>query len=130
MATKNGRSKKISLITPLTDPGLWPLAVLAALYARRWRIELFWDDSKTTRQMDRLSCKSPDRVHKEMEMHFIAYNLIRSVMAEAAQVCHVPLDRMSFKGGSLERAVAGQAKHRGPAEGGRARASESRAATG
>jgi hypothetical protein len=70
MATKNGRSKKISLITPLTDPGLWPLEVQAALYARRWKIELFWDDSKTTRQMDRLSCQSPDMVHKEMEMHF------------------------------------------------------------
>lgn len=98
IATKNGRSKKISLLTTLTDPGLWPLEVLAALYARRWKIELFWDDIKTTLQMDLLSCKSPDMIHKEMEMHFIAYNLIRSVMAEAAQVCQVPLDRMSFKG--------------------------------
>jgi hypothetical protein len=96
--TQNGRCKKITLITTLLDPLLWPLKVLADLYARRWKIELYWDDIKTTLQMDMLSCKSPEMIHKEMEMHFIAYNLIRSLMAEAAETCNVPLDRMSFKG--------------------------------
>ena len=95
---RNGRSRKITLVTTLTDPVLWPVKLLAALYARRWKIELYWDDIKTTLQMDMLRCKTPAMVHKEMEMHFISYNLIRSIMAEAAQVCHAPLDRMSFKG--------------------------------
>jgi hypothetical protein len=31
-------------------------------------------------------------------MHFIAYNLIRSLMAEAALLAQAPLDRISFKG--------------------------------
>jgi hypothetical protein len=96
--TQNGRCKKITLVTTLIDPVLWPLKLLAALYARRWKIELYWDDIKTTLQMDMLSCKSPEMLHKEMEMHFIAYNLLRSIMAEASLVCHAPLDRMSFKG--------------------------------
>ena len=37
-------------------------------------------------------------VHKELQMHFIAYNLIRSIMVDAALECQVPLDRISFKG--------------------------------
>lgn len=96
--TAHGRSKKITLLTTLTDPLLWPLELLAALYARRWHIELYFDDIKTTLHLDMLSCLSPAMAHKELEMHLIAYNLIRSLMGETACVCHVPLDRLSFKG--------------------------------
>jgi hypothetical protein len=96
--TSNRRSKKIFLVTTLTDPQVWPLKLLAGLYARRWLIELFLDDIKTTLHMDLLSCLSPAMAHKELEMHLIAYNLIRSIMAEAACVCQVPLGRLSFKG--------------------------------
>jgi len=87
-----------TLVTTLTDPLLWPLKVLAALYARRWKIELYLDDIKTTLHMEMLSCLTPAMIHKELEMHLIAYNFIRSIMAEAASVCHAPLDRLSFKG--------------------------------
>ena len=96
--TANGRCKKITLVTTLTDPKLWPLEVLAALYARRWKIELYLDDLKTTLHLEMLSCLTPAMIHKELEMHLIAYNLIRSIMGEAASVCHAPLDRLSFKG--------------------------------
>jgi hypothetical protein len=96
--TANGRCKKITLVTTLTDPRLWPLEVLASLYARRWQIELFFDDIKTTLHLEMLSCLTPAMIHKELEMHLIAYNLIRSIMAEAACACHAPLQRLSFKG--------------------------------
>ncbi len=96
--TKNGRCKTLTLVTTLTDPKLWPAQLLADLYARRWKIELYWDDIKTTLQLDMLSCRTPAMVQKELQMHFIAYNLIRSLMCEAALVTHVPLDRISFKG--------------------------------
>ena len=98
LTTRHGRCKTLILVTTLTDPKRWPLWLLAALYARRWKIELYWDDIKTTLQMDMLSCLSPVMVHKELQMHFIAYNLIRSIMGDAALECHVPLDRVSFKG--------------------------------
>jgi hypothetical protein len=94
----NSRCKKIILVTTLIDAVLWPVEVLAALYGRRWKIELYWDDIKTTLHLNMLSCLSPAMIHKELEMHLIAYNLIRSLMAEAASVCHAPLDRLSFKG--------------------------------
>jgi len=95
--TVNGRCKKIVWVPTLTDPLLWPVDLLATLYARRWKIQLFLDDIKTTLHMNRLSGLSPAMIHKELEMHRIAYNLIRSIMGEAACVCHAPLDRLSFK---------------------------------
>ena len=98
VSTENGRCKKIILITTLLDSLLWPVKLLAAIYRRRWQIELFLRNIKTTLQMDMLSCKTPAMAHKELEMHLIAYNLIRALMGEAALTCHVPLDRLSFKG--------------------------------
>jgi hypothetical protein len=98
LQTTNGRCRTITLVTTLTDPKLWPVRLLAALYRRRWNIELYWDDIKTALQMDMLSCKTPAMVHKEIQMHLIAYNLIRALMAEAALTAHVPLERVSFTG--------------------------------
>lgn len=113
--TENGRCKTIILITTLLDPLLWPVELLAALYARRWHIELFLRHIKTTLQMEMLSCKSPDMVHKELEMHLIAYNLIRAFMGEAALSCHVPVERLSFKGTLDTAREYGQAMARIPA---------------
>ena len=104
LATSNSRCRTITLVTTLTDPKLWPVKLLAALYHRRWKIELYWDDIKTVLQMDMLSCKTPAMVHKEIQMHLIAYNLIRALMAEAALTAHVPLERVSFTGNCRSRA--------------------------
>ena len=78
-------------------PGI-PLQDIAQLYARRWKIELWFRDIKTSMGMEVLRCKSPKMVHKEVEMFFIAYNLIRCLMAQAGAINDVALDRMSFKG--------------------------------
>jgi len=96
--THNGRCKTITLMTTLLDPVLWSVHLLAQLYAWRWRIELFLRDIKTTLQMQMLSCRTPKMVHNELEMHLIAYNLIRAFMGETALSCHVWLERLSFKG--------------------------------
>jgi hypothetical protein len=96
--TPSSRCRTITLVTTLTDPKLWPVKLLAALYHRRWNIELYWDDIKTALQMDMLSCKTPAMAHKEIQMHLIAYNLIRALMAEAALTAQVPLERVSFTG--------------------------------
>lgn len=93
-----GRVKTLILITSLLDPRLWPKELLALIYRHRWNVELFLDDIKTTLQMDMLSCRSPDMIQKELEMHLVAYNLTRSIMQEAMLTYHVPLARISFKG--------------------------------
>src|SRR5436190_18829436 len=48
--------------------------------------------------MEALRCKSHKMLHKELEMFFIAYNLIRCLMAEASAIYEVPMERLSFKG--------------------------------
>ena len=48
--------------------------------------------------MEKLSCKSPKMLHKELEMFFIAYNLIRALAVEASALHDVPVERISFKG--------------------------------
>ena len=92
------RVREIVLVTTLLDPKEWPKARLAELLRRRWQVELNLDDLKTTLQMDVLSCRKPSMIHRELELHLIAYNLTRAVMLEASVSCHVPLYRLSFKG--------------------------------
>lgn len=92
------RTQAVTLITTLLDPARYPAAELAQLYARRWHIELWFRDLKTSMGMEVLRCLSPKMVHKELEMFLIAYNLIRCLMADAATIHGVPIDRLSFKG--------------------------------
>ena len=48
--------------------------------------------------MEVLRCKTPRMLHQELELFFIAYNLIRCLIVEAGACNEVELDRMSFKG--------------------------------
>ena len=48
--------------------------------------------------MDFLRCKTPELVRKEAWTHLLAYNLIRTVMAQAADKHHVQPRTISFKG--------------------------------
>ena len=92
------RTRKLILVTTLLDPKVYPAAELATLYLRRWRVELFLRHIKTTMQMDMLSCKSPEMLYRELMLHWIAYNLVRCLMVEAASIHEVELERISFKG--------------------------------
>ena len=38
---------------------LWPVETLLALYERRWRVELYFDDIKTTMQASSMRCLEP-----------------------------------------------------------------------
>lgn len=92
------RTRTLTLVTTLLDAVAYPLAAVAAAYRRRWRIELCLDDLKTVLGLDALRCKSPDLVHRELLALLIAHNLVRAVMAAAAQEHPVPLERLSFTG--------------------------------
>ena len=48
--------------------------------------------------MDVLRCKTPELVHKELYTHILAYNLIRSILAQAAHRHHLQPRTLSFKG--------------------------------
>jgi hypothetical protein len=53
---------------------------------------------KQTLQMDVLRCQSPEMVRKEVGAHWLAYNLIRGQMAQAAQEAGRYPVQLSFKG--------------------------------
>ena len=95
---KNGRSRTILVATTLLDATEYPKQAIAELYRQRWHAELDLRSLKTVLQMDVLRCQAPAMVRKEIWVHLLVYNLIRKVMAQAAQEHNVPLRRISFKG--------------------------------
>ena len=70
---------------------------MAELYLQRWDMELWLRHIKTTLGMEMLRTKTPTRVAAELAMFLVGYNLIRTVMLDAAQEAQVPLPRVSFK---------------------------------
>jgi len=92
------RVRSVTLVTTLLDPQKYPAEELAYLYVERWRVELWFRDIKTSMGMEVLHCKSPKMVHKELEMFFIAYNLIRCLMVQASLGHNVGTSQLSFKG--------------------------------
>lgn len=92
------RTKTLVLATTLLDAVRYPKEDLAELYRARWNAELDLRSLKTTMQMDILRCKTPELARKEVWTHLLAYNLIRTVMAQsAARHAAQPRD-ISFKG--------------------------------
>jgi hypothetical protein len=61
------RTRQIALATTLLDAVRYPDCQLAALYMRRWRIELFFKDIKITLSLDILRCLTPQMVEKKSE---------------------------------------------------------------
>jgi hypothetical protein len=98
LARRGFRPESVTLVTTLVDAQKYPAQDIAELYARRWQIELWFRAIKTSMGMEVLRCKSPEMLHKELEMFFIAYNLIRCLMAQAGTLHTVALERLSFKG--------------------------------
>ena len=91
---KGARTSALVLVSTLLDATGHSADELAALYARRWRVELNFDDLKTTLHMEMLRTKSPAMICRELLMHMIAYNLLRALMARAA----MSVEKASFKG--------------------------------
>jgi hypothetical protein len=74
------RTQKFHIVTTLLDSEQYPVEELAELYFKRWNVELFSRDIKTTMGMDILRCKTPEMARKEIMMYFIAYNCVRRLM--------------------------------------------------
>jgi hypothetical protein len=92
------RVDELVLVTTLIDGERYKKKELADLFFERWNIELDLRSIKVVLQMDVLRCKSPEMVKKEIWMHMLAYNLIRGVMAKAADAHDEEPRHLSFKG--------------------------------
>ncbi len=85
------------LVTTLLSAKDAPKKELASLNKQRWHIELDLRNIKTTLGMEILTCKTPTMNEKEMWVYFLAYNLIRLVMAQAALHSQLMPRQLSFK---------------------------------
>jgi hypothetical protein len=95
---KGWRSRQITVATTLLDPHAFSAKALAALYLRRWQVELFLRDIKITMGMDVLRCKTPAMIKKELTMFLIGYNLLRALMNQAIGMRGQKMEQISFKG--------------------------------
>ena len=86
------------MVTTLLDPEQTTKEDLALLYRARWNSELDLRSIKITLQMDELRCKTPELVRKEIWTHILAYNLIRTIMAQTAIKHGIEPRTISFKG--------------------------------
>ena len=92
------RVNELVLVTTMIDGEEYTKEELADLFLQRWDIELDLRSIKDVLQMDVLRCKTPEMVKKEIWMHLLAYNLIRGVMARAAEAHDREPRCLSFKG--------------------------------
>lgn len=92
------RVRELIVATTLLDPKDASAAELAGLFRARWQAELHLRSLKTVLGMDVLRCKTPEMVRKEIWMHLLVYNLVRELMAQAAQRVELEPHEVSFKG--------------------------------
>lgn len=92
------RVKTLIIATTLLDADEFTKDDLAQLYRARWNAELDLRSLKQTLQMDVLRCKTPELVRKEFWTHIMAYNLIRTIAAQAAAKHGIEPRTISFKG--------------------------------
>jgi len=78
------RIRTIVVATTLVDDQEYGVRDISELYRLRWDVEVNLRSLKTVMNMDVLRCHSPEMVRKEIWAHLLAYNLIRTVIAQAA----------------------------------------------
>ena len=92
------RPQEIILVTTLLDPKRYSKAKLAELYQRRWHAtEVNLRHLKTTLKMEMIAAKTPEMVQKDIYMHLLAYNLLRTLMWQSAQAAQVSPLRLSLQ---------------------------------
>jgi len=92
------RCRSMIVVSTLLDAEEVTAHDLAELYRARWNAELDLRSLKQTMQMDILRCKTPELVRKEIWTHILAYNLMRTIIAQAAAKHSVEPRTISFKG--------------------------------
>jgi len=92
------RSQTIIVATTLLNADEFTQSDLARVYRAHWNAELDLRSLKQTMQMEILRCETPELVRKEIWTHLLAYNLIRTIIAQAATKHGLEPRSISFKG--------------------------------
>jgi hypothetical protein len=98
-----GNDEPVRLLTDLLDADKTSAQELAVLYHQRWESELSYDEQKVHlmplqhgKQKTVFRSKSPTGVLQEVYGMLIAYNLVRGLMAEAAEASNLDPRNLSF----------------------------------
>jgi hypothetical protein len=97
LTLRETRVGKKVLVTSFLKPREVCKQELRRLFLQRWNVEVDLRHIKTTLGMETLSCKTPPMCEKEMWVYMLAYNLIRLLMAQAAEYAGVLPRQLSFK---------------------------------
>ncbi len=92
----DGRNEEITIITTLLDQERYPPRSIAELYGYPWNCELDLRSIKTVLGMEELRCKKPEMLRREI-YYFLAYNLVRAAMCDAARITGQEPRKLSFK---------------------------------
>jgi len=92
------RSRRVTLVSSLTDAATHPAATIAGWYRRRWEVEQDVRHLKQTMNLEFLRARTPANVERELLLRAIAYNLVRLAMLRAAELRGIADDpgRVSF----------------------------------
>src|SRR5262249_28748783 len=94
---RDNRAGQFKVVTTILDASIGG-GQFGGLYERRWGGEVDIRSIKSTMKMGVLRCKTPEMVRKEIWVHLLAYNLLRTAMAVAAGASGVEPRQVSFKG--------------------------------
>jgi len=92
------RPQEIIVVTTLTNSKQYSSQALGELFSQRWHVELDLRAIKVHMHMEDLRGQSPEMVRKELWVHWLAYNLIRKTMAQAAKAHNREVRTISFAG--------------------------------
>jgi len=98
ITTPGCRVQELIVVTTLLDHDAYPKEDILDLYHERWHVEIDLRSLKTQMKMDVLRCQTPAMVRQEIWAHLLAYNLVRKVMAQAAQEHGLTPRQLSFAG--------------------------------
>jgi hypothetical protein len=94
---RRGRRRKgLWLVTTLMDPQRYPRRQVLELYRDRWTIETRIGELKTTLAAKVLRSQTVDGVRKELAGRVLAYNLVWTVIHQAAERTGTPAQRIGF----------------------------------
>jgi Transposase DDE domain len=99
------RVQELVVATTLLDAEAYEGDDIMELYSERWQVELDIRSLKVTLGMSDLRCKTPFMAEREIWAHILAYNLIRKVGAQVAELKQVSPRSISFK--ATKQAVLG-----------------------
>ena len=89
--------RKKVLVSSFLNPREVCKREIGKLFLRRWNVELDLRNIKSTLGMEHLTCRTPAMCEKEVWVYALAYNLIRMLMATAAERAGVLPRQLSFK---------------------------------